>query len=68
MDSCFLKNNDFDYKTDHIIIDITCGEDCTFNLIAEIEATYALTPNSNLAMDFEDTAFSKTFTLDTSGI
>lgn len=66
LDSCFLTSSNFDYKTETIQARVTCEEYCKFNISAEVSAKYKLEPDKVLQLDFENTAYSKLFSLDTS--
>ena len=68
LDSCFLTNNNFDYKTEQIQARVTCEERCKFVISAEISAKYKLTLDKSVEMDFENTAYSKLFTIDTNDL
>ena len=68
LDSCFLTNKNFDYKTEQIQARVTCDERCKFVISAEISAKYKLTLDKPVELDFENTAYSKLFTIDTNDL
>jgi hypothetical protein len=66
-DACFIKNSDFDYQTEKLRLTIECREQCQFNLFTSIDYSYPLDLNKPFQLDFENTAYSKIFTLNTEG-
>jgi hypothetical protein len=65
IDSCFFTNKEFNYVTEEIHASIFCTSNCSFKLSAEISAPYNLTIGESLRLDFEQTAYTKIFRLDT---
>lgn len=65
MDSCFLTNKQFDYTKEVVHVKIRCFGVCKFKLSGEISNPYKLEPGKTVKMDFENTAYSQVFTLDT---
>ena len=65
MDVCFLKNTDFEYEKQDILIIVTCPEPCKFSLFSEVDQAYPLSLNVKFDLDFEDTAYTKIFMIDT---
>jgi hypothetical protein len=66
VDSCFLTSKQFKYQTEQIHVRIRCRGPCKYKLSAEISTPFKITPGKTVKMDFENTAYSKVFTLDTS--
>lgn len=65
LDSCFLTNKQFDYAKEAVHVKIRCFGPCKFKLSGEISNPYKLEPGKTVKMDFENTAYSQVFSLDT---
>jgi hypothetical protein len=65
VDSCFFTNKQFDYATEDIHVNVRCMGACKFKISAEISEPYKVKPGESVKMDFENTAYSKVFQVDT---
>lgn len=48
IDSCFITNSNFDYKSSKIHVKVTCQEVCEFKISAEISTKYVLQGSQKL--------------------
>ena len=65
---CFLKDDDFDYKKENVEISVFCPEPCKFSLFTEVDEAYPLDLNVKFDLDFEDTAYTKIFVINTTDV
>ena len=63
-----MTNKNFNYQTESIQAKVTCEESCKFTLSAAISGKYRLELDKPITLDFENTAYSKLFTIDTSDL
>lgn len=65
IDSCYFTNKQFDYKTEEVHALVRCRGPCKFKISGEVSEPYKLKHGESVEMNFENTAYSKVFQIDT---